>query len=178
MDGFTLAKMIREDAHTASLPVIAVSASVFHQHERDVRQKGFDSFIRKPVVIQEMLSELCMYLPHEFWEGDEHATEKKLQQPDNIKLEDLKLLGELLTGEANPLVETALKKQSIQTARQLLSIVNPLVQKYQWAPFTQWVGSVQVAVDSFDITMMAKELREFKPLLENVMKIVSKIEKS
>ncbi len=178
MDGFTLAKMIREDAHTASLPVIAVSASVFHQHERDVRQKGFDSFIRKPVVIQEMLSELCRFLPHEFWEGDEHATEKKLQQPDNIKLEDLKLLGELLTGEANPLVETALKKQSIQTARQLLSIVNPLVQKYQWAPFTQWVGSVQVAVDSFDITMMAKELREFKPLLENVMKIVSKIEKS
>jgi len=98
--------------------------------------------------------------------------------PVNIKSEDLKLLGELLTREANPLVEIALKKQSIQAARQLLAMVTPLVQKYQWEPFTHWVGSVQVAVDSFDITMMDKELREFKPLLENVMNIVSKIEKS
>jgi len=178
MDGFTLVRMIRDDEATASIPIIAISASVFPQYEHDVKQKGFDSFLRKPVVLQEMLSELCRFLPHDFREGDDHEVEEKPQQPVNIKSEDLKLLGELLTREANPLVEIALKKQSIQAARQLLAMVTPLVQKYQWEPFTHWVGSVQVAVDSFDITMMDKELREFKPLLENVMNIVSKIEKS
>ncbi len=178
MDGFTLAKMIRDDAATVSLPVIAVSASVFHQHEQDVKLKGFDSFIRKPVVLQEMLSELCRFLPHDFSEENEDLVEKSLQPPVNITLEDLKLLGKLLAAEALPLVETALKRQSIQAARQLLAMVTPYVQKYQWEPFTQWAGSVQVAVDSFDITMMEKELREFKPLLENVLNAISQMDKS
>ena len=176
MDGFALVKMIRDNADTASLPVIAVSASVFHQHEQDVKVKGFDSFLRKPVVLQEMLSELCRFLPHDFGEGNEQASEQNQQQPVNIKLEDLKLLGELLAAEALPLVETALKRQSIQAARQLLAMMIPLVQKYPWEPFTHWVGSVQVAVDSFDIMLMEKELREFKPLLEKVMNIISNMD--
>ena len=176
MDGFALVKMIRDNADTASLPVIAVSASVFHQHEQDVKVKGFDSFLRKPVVLQEMLSELCRFLPHDFGEGNEQASEQNQQQPVNIKLQDLKLLGELLAAEALPLVETALKRQSIQAARQLLAMMIPLVQKYPWEPFTHWVGSVQVAVDSFDIMLMEKELREFKPLLEKVMNIISNMD--
>jgi len=170
MDGFTAVREIRADAALGNLPVIAVSASAFHQDERDVKLKGFDSFLRKPVIADELFVELCRFLPYEEVLPPVESA-KPLPGPEpQADPEILKQLLEALLGEARELAAMALKKHSIKSAKALLVVVSGVSEKHRWAPFTSWVGSLKLAVDSFDIALMDETLREFEKLIEQVRK--------
>ncbi len=167
MDGFTALSEIRADPSTAALPVLAISASTFHQDENYVKSKGFDGFIRKPVIIHELLSQLCRFLKYTSTPEIEPSINPVKTSAGSLTSQEFKELVDKLVSEVEPLVATALKKQSIQIARQLLSLAVPVALEYNWDPFTDWVKSLQTAVDSFDITLLGKELREFGNLLAN-----------
>jgi len=170
MDGFTAVKEIRADAALSKLPVIAVSASAFHQDERDVKLKGFDSFLRKPVIADELIVELCRFLPYE---DINPSMEAAVPGPEpDVDQAVLKALVEGLSGEARELAAIALKKHSIQSTKALLVLTSGLTEKFSWEPFSKWVCSLKLAVESFDVALMDASLREFEKLLENARKII------
>jgi signal transduction histidine kinase/CheY-like chemotaxis protein len=177
MDGFAATRAIREDEAISRLPVIAVSASAFHQHEKDVLEKGFSSFLRKPVILQELLSELTRFLPHTFMEENNPETSPELSaESRHIDESHLQLLISGLTGETAELCSKAIQRQSIQLTRQLLELVIPLAEKYSWEPLDAWVDTLKVAVDSFDISMMEKTLHDFDRIIELAAQTLQRIE--
>jgi len=55
MNGIEALKVLRADATTAGIPVIAVTASVMQQDRNQITQAGFDGYIGKPLNLKEFL---------------------------------------------------------------------------------------------------------------------------
>ena len=55
MNGIDALKMLRDDASTAHIPVIAVTASVMQQDRNLITEAGFDGYIGKPINLKEFL---------------------------------------------------------------------------------------------------------------------------
>ena len=55
MSGIDALKVLRADAATAAIPVIAVTASVMQQDRKQITEAGFDAYVGKPISIKEFL---------------------------------------------------------------------------------------------------------------------------
>jgi two-component system cell cycle response regulator DivK len=55
MNGIDALKVLRSDASTAHIPVIAVTASVMQQDRNLITEAGFDGYIGKPINLKEFL---------------------------------------------------------------------------------------------------------------------------
>jgi two-component system cell cycle response regulator DivK len=55
MSGIEALKVLRADATTATIPAIAVTASVMQQDRRLITEAGFDGYVGKPINIKEFL---------------------------------------------------------------------------------------------------------------------------
>jgi len=56
ISGIDALKILREEAATAKIPVIAVTASVMQHDRQNVMDSGFDAFIEKPINLREFLA--------------------------------------------------------------------------------------------------------------------------
>ena len=56
MNGIDALGVLRKDATTAGIPVIAVTASVMQQDRKLITEAGFDGYIGKPINLKEFLS--------------------------------------------------------------------------------------------------------------------------
>ena len=56
MNGIDALGVLRKDATTASIPVIAVTASVMQQDRKLITEAGFDGYIGKPINLKEFLA--------------------------------------------------------------------------------------------------------------------------
>ncbi len=63
MDGYEATKQLKENAKTKEIPIIALTAASVGLDE-DSKKKIFDSYLSKPVKIQDILAELSHYLKH------------------------------------------------------------------------------------------------------------------
>ena len=55
MNGIDALGVLRADAATAEIPVIAVTASVMQQDRKLITEAGFDAYIGKPINLKEFL---------------------------------------------------------------------------------------------------------------------------
>jgi two-component system cell cycle response regulator DivK len=55
MNGIEALKVLRADAATAKIPVIAVTASVMQQDRKLITEAGFDGYVGKPINLKEFL---------------------------------------------------------------------------------------------------------------------------
>jgi two-component system cell cycle response regulator DivK len=55
MSGIEALKILRNDANTSAIPVIAVTASVMQQDRKLITEAGFDAYVAKPINIKEFL---------------------------------------------------------------------------------------------------------------------------
>jgi two-component system cell cycle response regulator DivK len=55
MNGIEALKVLRADASTARIPVIAVTASVMQQDRNLITEAGFDGYIGKPINLKEFI---------------------------------------------------------------------------------------------------------------------------
>ena len=56
MNGIDALGVLRRDPTTASIPVIAVTASVMQQDRKLITEAGFDGYIGKPINLKEFLA--------------------------------------------------------------------------------------------------------------------------
>jgi two-component system, cell cycle response regulator DivK len=55
MNGIEALRVLRADAGTAAIPVIAVTASVMQQDRKLITDAGFDGYVGKPINLKEFL---------------------------------------------------------------------------------------------------------------------------
>ena len=55
INGIEALRQLRAEATTASIPVIAVTASVMPSHRRDITDAGFDGYVAKPISLREFV---------------------------------------------------------------------------------------------------------------------------
>jgi two-component system cell cycle response regulator DivK len=55
ISGIEALKVLRAEATTAGIPVIAVTASVMQQDRKQITEAGFDAYVGKPINLKEFL---------------------------------------------------------------------------------------------------------------------------
>ena len=65
MNGIEALGVLRADAATAEIPVIAVTASVMQQDRKLITEAGFDGYIGKPINLKEFLATVRKWLGEE-----------------------------------------------------------------------------------------------------------------
>ncbi len=63
MNGIDALKALRAEPATATIPVIALTASVMQQDRQEIMRAGFDAFIEKPINLREFLATVQKTLP-------------------------------------------------------------------------------------------------------------------
>ena len=58
MDGFALARNVRDDARTASTPLIMISSRTADKHQNLAKEIGVDAFFGKPVQDDELVNKV------------------------------------------------------------------------------------------------------------------------
>lgn len=64
MDGYKLLQQVRQIDELKTVPVIALSASVMNEQEKQILNAGFNGFIGKPFSKTTLIQELKKFLPH------------------------------------------------------------------------------------------------------------------
>ena len=64
MDGYEATRRIRalENPRLSSVPIIAMTANAFEEDRKAAYDSGMNGFVSKPVVIEEVISELSRVL--------------------------------------------------------------------------------------------------------------------
>ena len=65
MDGYESTRQLKRHQITAHIPVIALTASGMKQEELLVLERGFDGFLRKPVLKADLIQEMARFLEHQ-----------------------------------------------------------------------------------------------------------------
>lgn len=66
MNGYEAASIIKNDERLKKIPLIALTASVMGKDLEKVSKYGFDGYLRKPVILDDLLVELGKYLEYHF----------------------------------------------------------------------------------------------------------------
>jgi len=64
MDGYEAAVYIKNDNKLKDIPLIALTASVMGKDLEKVSQYGFDAYLRKPVILNDLIEKISEYLVH------------------------------------------------------------------------------------------------------------------
>ena len=63
IDGYEATRRIKADAHTKSIPIIAVTSHALGDGEEKARAAGCDDFVAKPYSPRQLLAKIRQYLP-------------------------------------------------------------------------------------------------------------------
>ncbi|UJP05895.1 MAG: YfiR/HmsC family protein [Nitrosomonas sp.] len=92
MDGIEATQIIRQSPGGNAVKIIAVTASVFKEDQQKIMQHGFDDFIRKPYLINEIRDSLVKHMQLEFVYHVHEAQQKQLSETVIQHIEDLQKL--------------------------------------------------------------------------------------
>ena len=62
MDGFEATKILKADAETRNIPIIALTSYAMKGDEEKIREAGCDGYITKPIDTKEFLKKVAEYL--------------------------------------------------------------------------------------------------------------------
>ncbi|MBU0925262.1 transporter substrate-binding domain-containing protein [bacterium] len=66
MDGYESTNIIKNNDKLKHIPIIALTASVMGKDLEKVSKFGFDGYLRKPVILDDLIEELAKYLKYKF----------------------------------------------------------------------------------------------------------------
>src|SRR4029079_306622 len=85
MNGIEALGVLRADAATAEIPVIAVTASVMQQDRKLITEAGFDGYIGKPINLKEFLATVRKWLGEDSCAPAHPRESERRPQRDNTK---------------------------------------------------------------------------------------------
>ncbi len=84
MDGLQAAEQIRSLPEQQYVPIIALTASVMHEDRKACFAVGMDGFVKKPVVFNELFTEMSKLLHHKFNSSAERLVVNKQQTSSEV----------------------------------------------------------------------------------------------
>ena len=148
MDGIQATAIIKEEPNTASIPIVAMTATIMAEKDAKVGNVQFDGFIYKPVTVSRLLEEIKRFIP--VIEYKELKRGKRLTKhidvttiPNSLK--------EQLMHEVFPLITKLKVAVKGNSAEELSNLLIVLGEKYEIDSLKEKGRSFKEAVECFDI---------------------------
>ncbi len=157
MDGYEATKIIKNDETLKNIPVVAVTASVVVNNKENMKKKGFDDFLRKPLTEELLLTCLSSFLPNK-------NLSKEIQ--NTIKLDDQKL--KKLFGELNNNSYIMDKFSEVKNINNFDAIKDFAKELYEISSsngceyICEYSQKLISAVDNFDLDMIESLFNDFE----------------
>ncbi|NQU86960.1 MAG: response regulator [Mariniphaga sp.] len=76
MDGYSAAHQIYNNPETAHIPIIAYTATAFETFGKVLKSNGFKGYLRKPVLIEDVVNELAKHLKYKTINGKKNVQQE------------------------------------------------------------------------------------------------------
>jgi len=165
MDGYEAIKLVKEDESLRKIPVIAVTASVMSSDRAKIVQHKFDGYIRKPVSMEELISEMKKHLKYDVIKNN--AAEFKQVEESLI---DGDKLFTILSGEMLRKVRKAESSHNFAQIKELASNLKELAEKHKCYMLGMFAMKLHDSVVRFDIESMKILLDNYNDLILTLKK--------
>lgn len=155
------AKIIKEKCGGKKIPIIALTASIFLDKQKDVYDLGFDDFIRRPVNEKELLMILMKYLGQKTAETIEKLPEIYLQITDKVLLKSIRShVAKFLL----PAIQQLNQNQSMRAVNALANTLIKTDKQFDIDAFKIYGKSLQLLSLNFDVAEIRNKLVELNAL--------------
>jgi two-component system, NarL family, sensor histidine kinase EvgS len=163
MDGYQATTIIKDSEKLKKIPVIALTASVMGKDLEKVTQYGFDGYLRKPVILDDLIKEMSKYLKY-------HLEKSNIVEEinDEICLDNLK--------EVISLLETDLKKNwkdikdggDFSSIEEFASKLKEIAEDKKITILKNYATEILKNIDSFDIEKVDYLMNTYLDLIESL----------
>ena len=146
MDGFEFIRQLHQMPRFKTIPVIAISASVFQRTRQDILAIGCNDFLSKPIQLEKLLELLQTYLKIEWTYAESVNVVKQNEGLKELPLlapppEELTMLLKLVKIRNITGIREFIQQKKIQNAQWILFVtkVEQFAKKYQFKPLTHFI---------------------------------------
>lgn len=167
MDGYKAATLIKEDEELKEIPLIALTASVMGKDLEKVSRYGFDAYLRKPVILDDLVETISRFISYDFKDS---AVEKNINESSNISEESLTLLLESLNGKVKDKWNEVKDKGDIFLIEEFVKELENNSLDINITLLKNYIEELKIHIDSFDI-------EKVDYLMNTYLELINKIEK-
>jgi len=175
MDGYEATAILKEDPVTSDIPVIALTASVMQEDEKNIIKAGFDGMLRKPVKRRLLIAMLAKYLKSK--SADLAAEEISNEQyTDEISDEGRKNLPGVLLRISTDIEQKwkqAGEKKSINLIKDFGAEMRETGDKNSINLLSIYGADLMEEAASFDVEKIRNTMNSFPELVKKLEKINS-----
>lgn len=164
MDGYEAATILKKDEKLKNIPLIALTASVMGKDLEKVSKYGFDGYLRKPVILDDLIEELAKYLKYQ-------TIQKSLKEENShkiIDLEKLKVVINNLENEFKPQWLNIKDGGDFSLIEEFALKLNELALKEDIYLLEDYSKELIKNVEAFDIEKVDYLMNTFLELIENL----------
>ena len=165
MNGYEATKKIKS---LSDVPIVALTASIMKDEADNLKSKDFDGYLRKPVLRQELFSELGKFLAYD--EVLYSVEEKKILLSETAQ-NSMGIILKTLNEEIRPLRDQVLRSNNINQTKELVAMLEALGTRYDVEPLLDFSKSLEEAIDLFDIQVIQTLLNEYNTLEKQLASI-------
>lgn len=173
INGNQAAQKIKENPSSADIPIIAFTASLGLNSDKEKIPDYYDGFLRKPVQLETLILELMKFLPHkteqnELKEEREKTYEQEIFNVDFVKENNKNLPMIINLLEMKWFIEWEIITNTfiINQVGDFADAIEDFARHYGCRNLTAWAEEIKHLVDSFDMEKLPKRLNDFPKILE------------
>lgn len=164
MDGYEAATILKNDERLKNIPLIALTASVMGKDLEKVSKYGFDGYLRKPVILDDLIEELAKYLKYQALHND-------IKEENNNKIIDLEKLKVVLNKLENEFKQEWLNIKDggdFSLIEEFALRLNELALQEEIYLLDDYSKELIKNVESFDIEKVDYLMNSYLELIENL----------
>lgn len=164
MDGYEAATILKNDKRLKNIPLIALTASVMGKDLEKVSKYGFDGYLRKPVILDDLIEELAKYLKYQSLNND-------IKEENNNKIIDLEKLKVVINELENEFKQEWLNIKDggdFSLIEEFALKLNELALKEDMYLLDDYSKELMKNIEAFDIEKVDYLMNTFLELIENL----------
>ncbi|MFC1564751.1 ATP-binding protein, partial [candidate division KSB1 bacterium] len=175
MDGYEATQRLKKDPEIKHIPVVALTASVMMKAEDNVKEIC-DGYLRKPVTLNDILSELIKFLKHTKEEavmpetetaGTEEVVEGEIEITSDAN-ENLPELLKKLKSDYEPIWNELKDTLTINEIEEFAQNIKELGRLYNHGMIFKWGTTLENQAGMFDIEALTNTITEFPEIIKDI----------
>ena len=150
MDGYQATMKIREDKQYDHIPIIAFTASVMGEDLEKVEEFGFNGYLRKPIVYNDLAGTIKEYIPYKILNDDSEDKVEEDVLSDEVRANIPNVL-EQLNGRFKVDLDAIKDKGDFMLIASLITQIEDLGKNNSLKIVEKYATGLLTAIDSFDI---------------------------
>ncbi len=172
MDGYKATAIIKSDKKFKKTPVIALTASVMGKDLEKVEEFGFDGYLRKPVILDDLIEKISLYLEYEFINNEENKEHKTFEK---IDIKDLDKVINRLESDLKSEYDEVKDRGDFLLIEEFSNKLDELGTTYKSDILKEYAISLKNNIEAFDIEKVDFLMNSYEDIVKKLKDVKERI---